>query len=107
MNTITYKWERFGDYSEFYDFIKEVEQDFVPPLLSRINPYEYYRKISTFADVIKCFVDGELACVAVMYANNFITRKGFVTFIATRLKFRGMHIASCVLKKCFHIYRKM
>lgn len=97
------KVEHFKDYFEFLSFLKAVEKDFVPPLLSRINPIDYYQKIESFGIVLKCFINSEIAGVAVMYANDLKSKTAFITFIATKEQFRGKHIATNLLTECFKV----
>lgn len=101
MNEINCRIEAFIDYDEFLTFVKSVENDFVPPLLNRIDPVDYYIKISSHGIVVKCFKGQEVAGILIMYANNLITKKAFITFIATKKTYRGLHIATSLLEESF------
>lgn len=86
-------------YKVFLSFIKDVEKDFVPPLLERIDVETYFNKVNTYAAFIECYDDNELAGLLISYVNNKETRKGFVTFIAVKERYRGNGIAGNLLDK--------
>ena len=101
MSEIICRVENFVDYDEFLTFVKAVEKDFIPPLLNRIDPVEYYKKIDTHGIIVKSFIEHELAGISIMYANNLITKKAFITFIATKKVYRGLHVATSLLEESF------
>ena len=93
-----YRIEKLS-YKAFLSFIKDVEQDFVPPLLDRIDVETYYNKVNTYAAFIECYHDNDLVGLLISYVNNKETRKGFVTFIAVKNCYRGNGIAGNLLDK--------
>ena len=84
-------------FNEFVSFLRQVEQDFVPPLLDRIDVEIYYKKVSTYATLIACYLGDELIGLSISYDNNMESKKGFVTFIAVNSRYRGNGIASHLL----------
>ena len=84
-------------YKDFLSFLQEVDNDFVPPLLDRIDVESYFNKVNKFATFIECFHDNNLAGLLIFYGNNRETRKGFVTFIAVKNFYRGQGIAGNLL----------
>ena len=106
MDNFICKAEQFIDYSEFYSFIELVEKDFTPPLFPRVNPIDYYNKVVTYGIVVMCSFKGEITGMAILYANNTKTRKGYISFIATLKQYRGKHIATLMLNECFSIARQ-
>lgn len=85
------------DYQEFYSFLKDVEQDFVPPLLERINAEDFHTKLTSFGKFVQCRFEDSLVGLITFYANNKETKIGFVPFIAVKKEFRGNNIAGQLL----------
>ena len=85
-------------FDQFQSFIKEVEQDFVPPLLDRVNIAEFYNKVNSLAVLYGCYRKDELIGLCIFYANDFETKKAYVTFLAVDRKHRGNNIAGELLK---------
>jgi ribosomal protein S18 acetylase RimI-like enzyme len=73
--------------------------------LARINPNEYFDRISKFGTVIKCFEGNRISGAVIMYANNFETKVAYITLIATIPQFRGHGVASLLLDSCTEIAR--
>lgn len=93
-------------YKAFLSFIKDVEKDFIPPLLERIDVETYYQKVNTHAAFIECYDDNELAGLLISYVNNMETRKGFVTFVAVKERYRGNGIAGNLLDKACELAKR-
>lgn len=90
-------------FDEFYSFIKGVEEDFVPPLLARINIIEFYNKVKSLANIIGCYYKNELIGLCIFYENNHETKKAYINFIAIHKNFRGKNIAGNILERvCSH-----
>lgn len=85
-------------YSIFSSFIEEVDQDFIPPLLNRINIIDFYNKVNSLANLVGCYYNKELIGLCVFYANNHDTQKAYITFLAVKKNFRGKNIAGEILK---------
>lgn len=85
-------------FDQFHSFIKEVEQDFVPPLLDRVNIAEFYNKVNSLAVLYGCYCKDELIGLCIFYANDFETQKAYMTFLAVDRKYRGNNIAGELLK---------
>lgn len=100
-----YRIEKIS-YNVFLSFLKDVENDFVPPLLERIDAETYYNKTNTYAAFIECYDDNELAGLLISYVNNKETRKGFVTFIAVKECYRGNGIAGNLLDKACELAKR-
>ena len=103
--TYNYRIEKLS-YNTFLSFIKDVEKDFVPPLLERIDVETYYNKTNKYAAFIECYDDNELAGLLISYVNNKETRKGFVTFIAVKECYRGNGIAGNLLDKACELAKR-
>ena len=89
----------------FVSFINLVSNDFVPPLLSRIDVHKYFSKINTYGRCVQCRCEGQLIGLIIFYSNNFDTDKAFVTFLAVLPEYRGMKISSILINKVCTIAR--
>jgi GNAT superfamily N-acetyltransferase len=90
---------------DFVSFINLVSNDFVPPLLSRIDVHKYFSKINTYGRCVQCRCEGQLVGLIIFYCNNFDTDKAFVTFLAVLPEYRGMKISSILINKVCTIAR--
>lgn len=84
---------------DFVSFINLVSNDFVPPLLSRIDVHKYFSKINTYGRCVQCRCEGKLIGLIIFYCNNFDTDKAFVTFLAVLPEYRGMKVSSILINK--------
>lgn len=85
--------------SEFSAFIDATEQDFVPPLCSRIYVADYYYKLHKNAEIIICLHNDKLVGLIAFYCNDIKTKTAYITFIAVLSAYRGHKIASLLLEK--------
>lgn len=88
-------------YTEFYYFIKKNDQDFIPPLLNRINIEEFYNKTDSLANTVGCYYNNQLIGLCIFYANNYESNKAYITYLAIDKNFRGRNIAGEILKIVF------
>jgi len=86
-------------FADFQSFLSEVDKEFVPPILSRIDINAYYEKLSKYATLIECYDKEKLVGISASYDNNYETKHAFVTFIAVLKKYRGNNIAGSLLAK--------
>lgn len=86
-------------FEEFLAFLREVEGDFVPPLLSRIDVESYYAKLVNYSTFTTCYCSNELVGLSASYDNNYDSKSAFVTFIAVKSNYRGNNIAGQLLKR--------
>ena len=95
MNTIyNYNDNDIPTFVEFCEFITEVNQDFVPPLLDRLDIEQFYSKIKLLANIITCRVNNKLVGLCVFYCNDTNTFQSYLTLIAISAQHRGKGIAS-------------
>jgi ribosomal protein S18 acetylase RimI-like enzyme len=88
-------------FSEFQSFINSVEQDFVPPLLERINVRNYYDKLSRYALFAICRVNGKIVGMCAFYCNDKVTKKAHATLLAVQRIYRKQGIASALFRNMF------
>lgn len=96
MNT-TYNFNTHDNcltYDEFTEFITHVSQDFVPPILERIEIKQFYDKITSLASIITCRKNNRLVGLCIFYCNDNITFQAYLNLIAVSSHHRGKGIAS-------------
>lgn len=95
--------EKKISFEDFFAFLQAVEQDFVPPLLDRIDINAYYKKVNEYATMGECYCQDELVGLIISYDNDIESCKGYTTFCAVRGDFRGNNIAGMLLERaCSH-----
>lgn len=83
----------------FSDFICAVSDDFVPPLLGRVDVPSYFEKIHTNAVVVTCSSrEKEIIGLCAMYCNNTTQKVAYITLIAVLKGYRGQRIATKLLE---------
>ncbi len=86
-------------YGEFKHFVENVSDDFIPPFLPRFNIQECYNKWKRLAEIIIYKSQTRIAGLCCFYANNIVTREGYITFLAVDRDYRGRGIASAMLSQ--------
>ena len=85
------------NFDEFVQFLNAVEQDFVPPLLKRINVFEYYNKCRSKAAFAVCRQEDEIVGLVVFYCNDVLKKEAFAVLLAVKKEWRGNAIAKALL----------
>ena len=80
--------------SDFEKFIIKISDDFVVPLLPRIDVHETYNKFKNLAVSVVCLESNKIVGLAATYCNNQETRKGYTTFVGADKEYRGNHIGT-------------
>lgn len=77
---------------ELYNFLKDIDEDFTPCLSSKVNLSEYIVKIHNHAELI---VDQAVSLrgLVILYCNDVVNFKAYITLVGVRREFRGMGIA--------------
>ena len=88
---------------DFSDFISETDQDFVPPLCSRVNINDYYSKLCNKAEILLCLDSKRIVGMIAFYCNDVVTKEVYVTFIAVLPEYRGNSIASNLLERAVDV----
>ena len=90
-------------FEDFFIFLQAVEEDFVPPLLDRIDINAYYNKINEYATMVECYCQEELVGLIISYDNDVDSCRGYTTFCAVKGGYRGNNIAGKLLERaCTH-----
>lgn len=90
---------------EFSEFIIQVNNDFIPPLLDRIDIELFFNKIKCYSNSFICRVDNRIAGLLILYANNFEEKKAYISLLATKSEYRCMGIATKLLSTSFDYAR--
>ena len=78
--------------TELYHFLKDIDEDFSPYLSSKVNLSEYVEKIQNHAELI---VDQTVSLrgLVILYCNDVVNYKAYISLVGVRREFRGMGIA--------------
>ena len=83
----------------FCRFITKISDDFVPPLLPRIDIDDYYAKLKSFATVVVCMDEDSIVGLAATYCNNRDTKMAYTPLVGVDKNYRGRHIATELMEK--------
>ena len=89
----------------FRRFITRISDDFVPPLLPRIDIDNYYTKLSSLASTVFCVEDENIVGLITTYCNNMDTKMAYTPLVGVDKDYRGRHIATEMMERT-KIYAK-
>lgn len=92
--------------AELVSFIYSIDDDFTPRLSARICVENWVSKFFPIADIIYAKDEEAIIAMIVVYANDMISRKGYITFIGTSSKYRSLGIGTELLNISFDIMKK-
>ena len=78
--------------NQLYDFLSTIDQDFSPCLSSKVSLKDYVIKILGNAELI-VDVDCTLRGLVVLYCNDMVNGKAYISLCGVRKEFRGKGIA--------------
>lgn len=84
--------------SMLYSFIKEISDDFVQPLLDRIDVDVYYSKLKDLSSTVFCLDNQKIIGIIVIYCNDVESRYGYVSLLGVAKNYRRRHIATSLIK---------
>lgn len=94
-------------------YIKKHDSDFEPPISTKIDIFEYSKKLLTLANVLICMDKGEIKAVAAYYCNSNKYEYAFLTYLSVDIHYRSrgivgelikIMIKDCAKKKVKRIY---
>ena len=91
------------DQGEIVSFLKEIDNDVIPSLSSRLNLEEYSSKICRFSECVIARLNNNIIGLSAAYCNDLKTQKGFLTLIAVTKDCRCKGIATRLLNETIHI----
>lgn len=86
-----------SDRDLFLQFIKSVDKEFTPSLSSHVDLNLFVKKVLTIGHVISIVNNNRISGSIAFYANDMITFKGYISFIATTNSMRNQGIASSLI----------
>lgn len=86
-----------SDRDLFLQFIKSVDKEFTPSLSSHVDLNRFANKVLTVGHVISIINNNKISGSIAFYANDMITFKGYISFIATSNSMRNQGIASSLI----------
>ena len=93
--------------TDFEKFIIKISNDFVIPLLPRIDIHETYTKFKDLAVSVVCLESNKIGGLAATYCNNQETKKGYTTFVGTDKEYRGNQIGTNLMLLTIDEARKL
>ena len=82
---------------QIYHHLKYCDDEFYPPLSSRMNLKDYAKKISTYAIRFEAWSNETLIGLVAIYCNDHDSNIGYITNVSLYPKWRGNGIASYLL----------
>jgi ribosomal protein S18 acetylase RimI-like enzyme len=83
-----------------YKHLNSCDNDYIPPLSSRVNLSEYSAKIYKKALSFEAWDENLLVGMINAYFNDSDSRSGFITNVSVLRKYRSQGIASRLLRMC-------
>ena len=85
-----------------YEFLKDIDGDFTPHLSCKVNLDEYVAKIQNNAELI-VDIDKILRGLVVLYCNDVINYKAYISLVGVKQEFRGKGIARKMMESAIKI----
>lgn len=86
------------NFEVIFNFITAVDDEFPTPVSNRVDIGEFVAKALNQAIILQAAKDDDIIGLASFYANDFANRESHLTFIAVNSRFKGMGIASNLIK---------
>ena len=87
-------------------FVKEIDQDFTPPISQNYDIVKFVDKATTLGNVFvvkdNCKIEAALVC----YSNDIVNRKGYISFVGVSKKLRNQGLAKILINKALEIMNK-
>jgi ribosomal protein S18 acetylase RimI-like enzyme len=91
-----------ASYEEILNHMERCDNDYSPPLSSKVDLCSYANKIHSYAVSFEAWDKDVNLLVGMInaYLNNTTTHTGFITNVSVLSNYRGMGIASALLVMC-------
>lgn len=86
--------------SDLIKFVKFVDKDFNPPLLGRVDIDTWLDKIYDAGSIVLAMVDDDIIGCLLFYANDLVSKIGYISYLAVDSRYRGQGIAKKLLNEC-------
>lgn len=97
MTDISYKKNTLNQ-NTLYQFVKNSDKEFEPVLSMFINLEDYCKKIQNNAEIFEAFSGNKIAALVIMYANDYESKKAFITYVYCKQEYRKQGITGNLLK---------
>lgn len=85
---------------ELLIFLEQINSDFIPTLTTKVNLNEFVEKIREKAVLIcQRNTDNELVGLVVLYCNNTMEHKSYISLVGVLKDYRGCGIAKTMLNE--------
>ena len=107
-NTFSISIEKNGfNVVEILDFLIEIDQDFFPHLSKKVDLPAYAEKLNSRAVFFIAKVQGEIAGMLTLYANDNVNKESFLPLLGVKKKFRGKGIAQYLLNEAIDFLKNL
>lgn len=84
-------------------FLKEIDNDFSPSLSEKVVLSDYVDKILKKACLVIESYKDDICGLIVLYCNDFINKKAYISLVGVAPKYRNRGIAKMMIEKAIHI----
>lgn len=95
---VTYKTKTVSE-KAIYEYLKNTDSSFLPPLNSKVNIEEYSKKIFNNAITFEAWIENKLVGLIATYFN-FESKLSFITSVSVKKEYMGLGIATKLLIMC-------
>ena len=88
--------------ANLFDFLSEIDEDFSPHLSTKVELHQYVVKIQRYAELV-IDEDRILRGLVVLYCNDTINYKAYISLVGVRKCFRGKGIARKMMTEAIQI----
>lgn len=89
-------------------FLKDVDNDFHPPLSQRVNVEDFITKVLNFAHIeSENTADGDIKGIIIGYTNNKKDKYAYLTLLAVRKQFRRKGLAKSLLLRYLNYVKSL
>jgi ribosomal protein S18 acetylase RimI-like enzyme len=93
--------------TEIESLLKQIDNDFVPSLSTRLVINEYAEKIQKNATIFSTHQGGELQAFIAVYCNDRSSLTAFMTILAVAQKHRNSGLASNLIESSIRFLKKL
>lgn len=103
---IEYK-ENILEETELYSLLKISDSEFEPTLSSRINIWNYSRKLLENAIRFEAYYKDKIVGLVAVYANDPTKENAFITYVYCKKEYRNIGIAKTLIQRALNYLKKM
>lgn len=92
--------------SVLFDFIRNSDIEFTPPLSTRVDLESYSGKLLANAELFEVHFNNELVALIAAYANDDIQKKGYITYVYCRKEFRKNGLTGKLMNEAMKFFKQ-